>query len=135
MADYVIDASSVLVFIFNEPGAGIVIEIARDDHLLISTVNLAEVLAKLADRGADGPMAQQLLAPLDLEEVSFNSAQARISAMLRPATKGAGLSLGDRSCLALALAEGKPVLTADRNWLGITDGIGVAVTITRPKLD
>ena len=53
MADYVIDSSSVLAFAFGEPGAEVVVGIAADDdnHLLISSVNMAEVLVKMIDKG------------------------------------------------------------------------------------
>jgi PIN domain nuclease of toxin-antitoxin system len=50
---------------------------------------------------------------------------------LRPATRGAGLSLGDRSCLALARTLGLPALTADRSWLGVADAVGVRVEMIR----
>jgi PIN domain nuclease of toxin-antitoxin system len=41
-----------------------------------------------------------------------------MSARLRPVTVHAGLSPGDRACLALGRALGRRVLTADAAWLG-----------------
>jgi PIN domain nuclease of toxin-antitoxin system len=38
------------------------------------------------------------------------------TALLRAVTRHKGLSLGDRACLALAMRERLPVLTADRAW-------------------
>jgi len=38
---------------------------------------------------------------------------------LRPLTKHLGLSLGDRCCLALAILENLPAVTADKNWAGL----------------
>lgn len=38
---------------------------------------------------------------------------------LRRGTRQAGLSLGERACLALAMQLGVPALTADRSWLSI----------------
>lgn len=38
------------------------------------------------------------------------------AALLRPLTRRAGLSLGDRACLALGMSEGREVLTADTAW-------------------
>jgi ribonuclease VapC len=35
---------------------------------------------------------------------------------MRARARTAGLSLGDRACLALAEARGLPVVTADRQW-------------------
>ena len=41
---------------------------------------------------------------------------ALVAAALRPLTRSAGLSLGDRACRALADREGVPALTTDRAW-------------------
>jgi len=49
---------------------------------------------------------------------------------LRPATRGLGLSLGDRACLALGLRLGLPALTADGAWAGVS--VGVRVELIRP---
>lgn len=54
--------------------------------------------------------------------------------MLRPlpmAIVEAGLSLGDRFCLALARRDGLPALTADKQWHTVADAAGVAVTVIR----
>jgi|GEM_PF-2780485 len=45
-----------------------------------------------------------------------------IPAECRPA---AGLSLGERACLALALALGRPLVTADRVWGNLDVGVEV----------
>jgi PIN domain nuclease of toxin-antitoxin system len=42
-------------------------------------------------------------------------------------TRQAGLSLGDRACLALGLTRGLPVLTADRVWAQLDVGVEVVV--------
>ena len=42
-------------------------------------------------------------------------------------TRGAGLSLGDRYCLALAQRLGVPVLTADQQWANVSVGIAIQV--------
>ena len=52
--------------------------------------------------------------------------------MLRPVTLKAGLSLGDRYCLALAKREGVPAaVTADRRWPDIAATAGVTVDLIR----
>ena len=132
MAEFVIDASSVLAFIFGEPGGSLVFDVARDGHLLISSVNLAEVLARMADKGIPLDAAAEILSPLGMEEVAFDHAQAEVSAMLRATNSRSGLSLGDRCCLALGLIKRRPILTADRKWRDVAEAVGIEITITRP---
>ena len=134
MAEYVIDSSSVLAFAFGEPGADIVVGIAADDdnHLLISSVNMAEILAKMIDKGIPLDMAAEIISPLALEEIAFDHAQVQESSTLREITRRSGLSLGDRSCLALGRSRKLPVLTSDRIWLEVAGDVGVEIIITRP---
>jgi PIN domain nuclease of toxin-antitoxin system len=46
-----------------------------------------------------------------------------------PATRGHGLSLGDRACLALARTLGATALTTDRAWRAVD--VGVAIEVIR----
>jgi PIN domain nuclease of toxin-antitoxin system len=46
-------------------------------------------------------------------------------------TRRAGLSFGDRVCLALAKREGLPAVTADSAWTRIADAVGVKVQLIR----
>jgi ribonuclease VapC len=48
-----------------------------------------------------------------------------------PKTRSAGLSLGDRACLALAVRLGTKALTADRSWSRIARAVGVEVELIR----
>ncbi len=57
------------------------------------TVNLSEVIAKLAEAGINEKVIQQILSNLNLEVVAFDQEQALQSGMLRPKTKSIGLSL------------------------------------------
>lgn len=134
MADYVIDASSVLVSVFNEPGADIIDAlIASGDHrLLICSVNLTEAVSKMLDHGMTIDVASQVLLPIGLEEVPFGPELSLTAAALRIPTRDLGLSLGDRCCLALAKERGLAVLTADRTWRLIDTLVGVEVIVTRP---
>ena len=50
---------------------------------------------------------------------------------LRALTAEAGLSLGDRFCLALAKREGVPAYTADQAWKKVADAAKVKVTVIR----
>ena len=93
----------------------------------ISTVNLSEVIARLAERDMPESDIRQALDGLSLEVVPFVEGHAYIAGMLRPQTAKAGLSLGDRACLALAVELQLPAMTADRAWADLPVGIEVTV--------
>ena len=57
--------------------------------------------------------------------VPFEAGDVVPVAHIRAATRSAGLSLGDRACLALAQRLGWPALTADRQWRDIQVDIEV----------
>ena len=83
---------------------------------LISAVNYSEVVAKLVDRGTPRDQIIEIMAQLDIDVVSVDREQAVMAGMLRAETRAAGLSLGDRSCLALTISREGIALTADRAW-------------------
>ena len=55
---------------------------------------------------------------------------AFVAARLTDATRLYGSGLGDRTCMALAIKLGVPVLTADRSWGKLTIS-GLTVEIIR----
>jgi ribonuclease VapC len=122
----VLDASAVLAILNQEPGA----ERLTPKLLsaaVTSTVNLAEVHAKLVGRGLDPNEAwDATLSPIR-EAVAFTSDHARLTGDLAAQTRALGLSLGDRACLALGLALKAPVYTADRSWKKLKVSIRVHV--------
>ena len=101
----------------SETGARRVEEILSDS--VISSVNLAEVLTKSIEAGHTIETAVSTLAILELNVVVFDELQSRKAAELRPLTSKFGLSLGDRSCLALAILNDATAVTADRIWKSI----------------
>jgi PIN domain nuclease of toxin-antitoxin system len=113
----VLDASSLLAFLHNEPGAQRVW--AALPGALVSTVNWSEVVQKSLQREADIAGLHDDFAQIGVEFVPFSVAQAEIAALLWPRTRSLGLSLGDRACLALAMERGAPILTADQAWSGV----------------
>ncbi len=119
----VLDASAVLAFLFREPGHEKVAESIGKSYL--SSVNLAEVIGRFVRDGHDERQVLQRLSRTWFEVVPFTSEHAAIAAGLLPKTHDLGLSLGDRACLALALAKKLPALTADRAWLEIDLGIEI----------
>jgi PIN domain nuclease of toxin-antitoxin system len=54
-----------------------------------------------------------------VELVGLVPEDAELAANLLPKTRLHGLSLGDRACLALAVARSIPAMTADRAWLDV----------------
>lgn len=126
---YVLDASALLCLINGEPGADRVAAVLSS--AVISAVNLAEVASKLNELGADADTARALLAPLHLSVVPFDESAAHATGALRTATRGQGLSLGDRACLALSASRGAPALTADKAWAQVGELIGVQVEMLR----
>lgn len=125
----VLDASALLTYLFGEPGAEAVRE--RLPGSVMHTVNYAEVLSKLAERGLLPEDAEQQLAEVGLAQViridPGNPADALSVARLRPLTRSSGLSLGDRYCLALAQRLGVPAATTDRAWGTLELGIEIEV--------
>jgi ribonuclease VapC len=126
MAGYVLDASALLVLLKGETGSERVIE-ALMDGAAISAVNFSEVVAKLREGGMLEEAIHESLDSLELDIVEFDTEFAYQAGLLRPLTKSAGLSLGDRACLALAQNLNLPALTADRAWDGLSLGIRVQV--------
>ena len=110
----VVDSSAILALIFQEKGAEKVLPILEDS--LISTVNVAEVFSKLAEKNLLTKERISDFYQLGLEITDFDSEQALKAAELRPLTRNLGLSLGDRCCLALAILRGATAITADRDW-------------------
>lgn len=114
MSRAVLDASALLALLFREPGGEIVV-----GHLpgsLLSAVNLSEVLCKAVERGMALEEAGQVLTEFPCEVVPFGGDSAARAAALRESTRRAGLSFGDRACLALGMNLRLPVVTADRQW-------------------
>jgi PIN domain nuclease of toxin-antitoxin system len=119
------DASAILALLKQEPFGEF--EPRQLFRTTISAVNLSEVLERLCSGGLSQLGAEQAVAALDLRVAEFDEPQARLAAYLRPLTRGAGLSLGDRACLALGLRLGCPVITADRVWASLDVGVEIVV--------
>ena len=120
MAAAVLDASALLAYLHEEPGADVVAD-AIAGGAAISTVNLAEVLGRATEHADDparlaGQMRERGLLDGAISVESFTDEDAIEVARLRPATRARGLSLGDRACIALARRLDLPALTADTAW-------------------
>lgn len=127
--DIMLDASAVLAVIFEEEGAERVAV-----HLpgaMVSTVNVTEVMTKLFDLGMPQETVDAIVIGLQLTVLPFDLDQAAEAARLRVQTREAGLSLGDRACLAAARLRNVPALTSDRAWTSLQRSIGVNVEMLR----
>lgn len=121
----VLDASVVLAVMLTEMTS----EDAESwlTQACISSVNFAEVVSKLSDKGISAAQIADEVAILNLDVRPFDREQAYHAGLLRAETRHLGLSLGDRACLALAASLNKPVATADRNWAKLDLGIAIEV--------
>jgi ribonuclease VapC len=125
MSNGVLDASAILAILFQERGS----EKLTDEILdgaVVSAVNLAEVQSKLVKMGHD-PEAAWNDANSVVPPEAYNPDQAKIAGTLIRTTQPLGLSLGDRSCLALAVALNAEVYTTEQSWRELKLGIPIHV--------
>lgn len=123
----ILDSSAVLALLNGKRGGDAVR--AMLGQATMCAVNVAEVVTRLARAGEERATIRQLLDLLNLTVADFDSDLAEDAGMLVAKTAKAGLSLGDRACLALAARESLPVLTTDRAWSSLD--IGVEVQLVR----
>lgn len=127
----VLDASALLAWYEDEPGAPIVEEALLRGDGVISSVNLTETIGKLVGKGIapENEVSTDLFA-LKLEIAAFDSALALGAGFFYARRHPDQLSLGDCACLALGEARGLTVLTAERAWAKLPN-LRVAVKLIR----
>jgi PIN domain nuclease of toxin-antitoxin system len=114
MTEAILDASALLAFLRKEPGAERVAAVLTASS--ICAVNLAEAFGKMVEYENSLEAVAYQVERLRIPVIPFDAEQARIAASLWKATRLAGLSLGDRACLALAMKTSLPALTTERKW-------------------
>jgi ribonuclease VapC len=119
----VLDASAVLALLQEEPGADEVESLL--DTALMSSVSLSEVIQTAEQHGVNTEGLEYDLEALGIEFRDFDVGTARPAAGLW--TRGSGLSLGDRACLALAESERLVAVTADARWSKLKLSVDVRV--------
>ena len=129
MSEVVLDASALLALLRDEPGSAKVADAIAEARM--SSVNYAEVVSHFIHAGMPADHIDAMLRPLPMVIVEADQGLATIAGRLRAVTAEAGLSLGDRFCLALARRDGLPALTADKQWRTVADAAGVAVSVIR----
>jgi ribonuclease VapC len=125
--NHVLDASAVLAMVRDEPGGDLVGRTI--DGGLLPTVNLAEVLGRFVRAGGDPTPVAGWLRSLGCRFGDVGAPHAELAAAVQAnelATRVRPLlSLPDRLCLAVAVREGLPVLTADPVWAELELGVDV----------
>lgn len=129
MTAAILDASAVIALIMEETGAEAVEAVVADSAM--STVNLAEAVGYLARNGAPEAEIREWLGALEIEIVPLDAELAYSAGLLLPATRRAGLSLGDRACLALARQRSTKAITTDSAWSRVARAVGVVVEVIR----
>ncbi len=131
MNSVVLDASALIAYLNEEPGADAV-EQSLADGAAIGAVNWAEVLSKVSDTGIEpglliSELTLQGILGQSLEVLPLVAEDSLCIAELRSVGRPLGLSLADRSCLALGMRLKLPVLTTDRIWKKIPMDIEIKV--------
>jgi ribonuclease VapC len=129
MSQVVLDSSALIALLKAEPGGDKVAGVIGDS--VMTAVNYAEVVSHFVHNGMPPAMVDAMLGPLPVVIVSADTGLASTAGHLRAMTASAGLSLGDRFCLALAKREKRPAWTADRQWLSVAEQVGVDIVIIR----
>jgi ribonuclease VapC len=125
----VLDASALLALVLGEPGGDRVRSILAD--CAMTAVNLGEVVGHFARIGSSEADIRLMLDPLPFLRVALDEELAFAAGLMLPTTRQAGLSLGDRACLALASKLGVRALTADREWRRVGRAVGVEIEVIR----
>ena len=129
MAASLLDASAILVALYEEPGSTRVHDALREGAA-ISAVNAGEVAAHLRTNDWRAGQVADVFDDLSIEIVPFDRETALLSGAYRPRTRHLGLGLGDRACLATARRLRLPALTADRVWARV-ELRGVEIVVIR----
>lgn len=134
-AHCVLDASALLAWLFQEPGAAVVSQ-ALGKGAVISSINWSETLQKLLQRGitpdqVHTDLSERKILETALHVLPFAASDAISVARLAQETAAYGLSLADRACVAIAHRLALPALTGDRVWKQAEKAIGVEVVLIR----
>jgi PIN domain nuclease of toxin-antitoxin system len=123
-----LDSTAIIALLQSEPGHQHVQEVL--ERSAVSAVNLAEIVNKLAQRGATSDSVRDSLVLLKLQVEDWSEDMAYRSAEFTQFNKSHGLSLGDRACLTLAKQLRATAVTSDRTWRRLPS-LGVRIMIFR----
>jgi ribonuclease VapC len=121
----VLDTSAVLAWLHDEAGANVVHPLLPVG--IMSAANWSETWQKLRQHGADAGRVTSRLRTLGVRVEPLTEADAITAASLWTRTRAAGLSLGDRCCLALAARLDLTTVTADTAWAELNIDLPVQI--------
>lgn len=124
-----LDSSVILAAILGEHGGDDVFK--RIEDAFVSAVNVAEVYTYAAVNSFPTAAIDAFFSDTGIEVVAHSFEQALVTGKMAATTRKAGLSLGDRACLALAQQKQAEVLTADRPWMVFADELGLKIRLLR----
>ena len=110
----VLDASALLAYLREEPGADLVDGLLVDARM--ASVNWAEVVQKSLSTGVNVDGMLEDLQTLGMRIEPFLPVDGERAGRLWPLTRRQGLSLANRACLSLGLRLSLTVVTCDRAW-------------------
>lgn len=123
-----LDSSALLALCLDEPGADAVAQaIGRSADVGMTTTNIAECTSKLLRLGWEPEAIEQFLEELEILVIREDLALGILAGELHARSRHLGISTGDAVCLAAALRDERPVLTADRAWAALELDISVVV--------
>lgn len=125
----VLDASAIIALLRGERGASKVAGVIAD--AAVGAFNQAEVVSHFAHLGAPADEIRAMLGTLPYTVIAADEALGWDAGALRAITSSAGLSLGDRFCLALAKRLDVTAYTANRAWKDIAAAVGCKVLAIR----
>jgi ribonuclease VapC len=125
----VLDSSVILAAILGEPGGDHVFD--RIEDAVVSAVNVAEVYTYAAINNFSTDAIDAFFADTGIVIAPFSHGEAVAAGKMAVITRKAGLSLGDRSCLALGQQKKAEVLTADRLWKTFANELSLKIELLR----
>lgn len=114
MTRYILDTSAIMAILLGEPGQDLAAQ--RGIESSVSSVNLAEILAKCVEKEVPTAVAREYMGGSGIRIVAFDAEMALEAGELFKSAKKGVLSLGDRACIATAMVTGGTAITADRVW-------------------
>ncbi len=124
-----LDSSAIIAMILDEPGAEMVTQ--ELDNAIVSMPNVAEVYSVISRKMQRSRSVDAFFALPGVKPVPLSFEQARMAGQYETIGRIAGLSLGDRCCLALAFETKTAALTADKAWAKIGHAISVEIRMIR----